>query len=1308
MNKITNANMFNWTKKKEKHQAEEPKVGRKESFSEEPKVGRKGSFSLTDTLRRSKIKAKLKDTKKNVDTEPQKPQVSVMNPQLSNKSNKTNPEKINVNNGTTQLSIPVAQVKDDDKQRSKEDLKINYENIQDNKNQDPPLQFNGNKSNEEELQKSVIKAKFKDSKEDIDTTAQKPQVLIESQELPNASTHPHYENFDFKHAINQLTEQVTQMIDDVDEMSVDVDEQISNDKINIKDDKELHNKNQDSSLKDNEDKLNNEEAQKSVVKAEFEEPNKSQVPKKNPKLLNESIALQTNPNNVHLKKETTQLTDEESQMAANDEQISIEKLEISNKDVLNIRNQESSLEVNEDKENKEEIKKSVIKANPLEAKEDTDTTTQEQQVLIKVPQIPNESIQTNPENVNMNNYTTQLSVKLSQAKADDEHITKKELKIIDGDDVVLDSKNQKSSIEVNEKESNKEKVQKSLIKAEQISKEDLKINYENIQDKKNQESPLEFNGDKKNEEELQKSKEDIDTTAQKPQVLIETQELHNESTQPHYENYDFKQAINQLTEQVTQMFDNVDEQISNEELKINDDKVLHNKNQDSYLKNNEDKSNNEEVQKSVFKAEFEEPKEVVETTPQTLQVSINNTDISNEFNQTNQENINVNHETTQQSIHMSQMTADDKQISIKELKVNEENVLHSKEQESSSEDNKNESNKDEVQKSVIKSELVESKEDIDTTPKKPQVPITNPQLPNDSPQINAENVNANNDTTQLTVQVSQIKTDDDEISIEELKINNENVQNSRNQESSIEINQNESNKKDVQKLKRVSQICIEKEDISLSIEEEEEENITNKDNSVIKSELVESKEDIDTTPKKPQVPINNPQLPNDSPQINAENVNANNDTTQLTVQVSQIKTDDDEISIEELKINNENVQNSRNQESSIEINQNESNKEEVQKLKRVSQISFEKEDISLSIEEEEENITNKDTIDNKEIGRNSSFRRRSIKVELTIIDSQNKNTPRRHSQTSLENEGNRCSSNISKTDYPEELNPFAEDEEEDIASDRQEEENVKAKDNHYNPFDSESDNEDAINNEKIKIVSKATDNNEVKSVENNSGSYTSLTTRNKNIENSDVKRKCRELPGGSLPPSPKAPTRRRVSQARSLQCLTKCEKGEDFTSKDHLKTHGKPTQLPKSTISIHTTSSGISSAGSNPFEDEEDENELEAKSEQNKHKTEVESKIIRSPSPSLSINDSVTSLHSTPTKTLNGSTHYNPFDEDEEDDEFESNPDNSMMRGATSRCSLAISPSNSSSFNRGTDIRCSLPPTAQPRKKRKAPLPPGQ
>ncbi|KAK4327808.1 hypothetical protein Pmani_001733 [Petrolisthes manimaculis] len=123
--------------------------------------------------------------------------------------------------------------------------------------------------------------------------------------------------------------------------------------------------------------------------------------------------------------------------------------------------------------------------------------------------------------------------------------------------------------------------------------------------------------------------------------------------------------------------------------------------------------------------------------------------------------------------------------------------------------------------------------------------------------------------------------------------------------------------------------------------------------------------------------------------------------------------------------------------------------------------------------------------------------------------------------------------------------------------------------------------------------------------------------------------------------------------------------------------------------------------GKNPFEDEEDE--------------EKDLAPQRTSSPSLAsncvaassfgkLNDSFTSVVSN--RTLNETTTTNPFDEDEDDEDAVGD---NFKRDMTTRQSFGTSSSASGISRDGT--RSSLPPTCRNRtgrKKRQAPLPPGQ
>ncbi|XP_042880727.1 mucin-5AC-like [Penaeus japonicus] len=138
-------------------------------------------------------------------------------------------------------------------------------------------------------------------------------------------------------------------------------------------------------------------------------------------------------------------------------------------------------------------------------------------------------------------------------------------------------------------------------------------------------------------------------------------------------------------------------------------------------------------------------------------------------------------------------------------------------------------------------------------------------------------------------------------------------------------------------------------------------------------------------------------------------------------------------------------------------------------------------------------------------------------------------------------------------------------------------------------------------------------------------------------------------------------------------------------------------------------------AGTNPFDEDEEEEETSIW-KVNAVTGELEFKPMLSSSPATNsrsssqssltiqrLNDSIASLNAQLAKTPNETESTNPFDEDE-DDEFN---DTGLSRDST-RMSLSM---GSSSPLQRDGARCSLPPTTRTkvgRKKRPAPLPPGQ
>lgn len=128
--------------------------------------------------------------------------------------------------------------------------------------------------------------------------------------------------------------------------------------------------------------------------------------------------------------------------------------------------------------------------------------------------------------------------------------------------------------------------------------------------------------------------------------------------------------------------------------------------------------------------------------------------------------------------------------------------------------------------------------------------------------------------------------------------------------------------------------------------------------------------------------------------------------------------------------------------------------------------------------------------------------------------------------------------------------------------------------------------------------------------------------------------------------------------------------------------------------------------GKNPFEDDEDEEEEDKEKEFSPQRTSSPSLASNCVAVSSfgKLNDSYTS--SVSNKTLNETTSTNPFDEDDDDDDTVGED---FRRDLKTRQSYSTSGSATGMSRDGT--RASLPPACRSRtgrKKRQAPLPPGQ
>lgn len=128
--------------------------------------------------------------------------------------------------------------------------------------------------------------------------------------------------------------------------------------------------------------------------------------------------------------------------------------------------------------------------------------------------------------------------------------------------------------------------------------------------------------------------------------------------------------------------------------------------------------------------------------------------------------------------------------------------------------------------------------------------------------------------------------------------------------------------------------------------------------------------------------------------------------------------------------------------------------------------------------------------------------------------------------------------------------------------------------------------------------------------------------------------------------------------------------------------------------------------GKNPFEDDEDEEEQDKEKEFSPQRTSSPSLASNCVAASSfgRLNDSYTS--SVSNKTLNETTSTNPFDEDDDDEDAAGD---NFRRDLKTRQSYSTSGSAMGMSRDGT--RASLPPASRSRtgrKKRQAPLPPGQ